>query len=408
MRLKEIEQRLAAIKEDIEKRATELTAEEIAGYETEVKDLQEERTQLLEQQEKRTKLLASLANNDITDTTSGTVPTIVQSFKEKRTAENPTDTKEYRTAFMNFACRGTAMPLEMRTGENTTVADTGAVIPNTIMQEIIVKMESYGNLYAGFTKLNIQGGVAIPIADIKPVAKWVGENSSEDQKLGANNSIVFNYYGIEVKISQSILVNVTTYEMFQKLFIPLATEAIVKGIEIAAINGEGADGSKMLGVTKDTRVTNVATLTEKEISSWSGWHKNVKKKIKKAYRDGIFILNQSTFDSYIDGMVDSNGQPIARINYGINGEESYRFMGRAVETVESDILPDYDDASDGDVIGIYMKLSDYVFNSNMAMTVVKWTDHDDNKVKNKVMMIVDGKLADTNGVILIKKKVQEV
>lgn len=257
MRLKEIEQRLAAIKEDIEKRATELTAEEIAGYETEVKDLQEERTQLLEQQEKRTKLLASLANNDITDTTSGTVPTIVQSFKEKRTAENPTDTKEYRTAFMNFACRGTAMPLEMRTGENTTVADTGAVIPNTIMQEIIVKMESYGNLYAGFTKLNIQGGVAIPIADIKPVAKWVGENSSEDQKLGANNSIVFNYYGIEVKISQSILVNVTTYEMFQKLFIPLATEAIVKGIEIAAINGEGADGSKMLGVTKDTRVTNI-------------------------------------------------------------------------------------------------------------------------------------------------------
>lgn len=55
-----------------------------------------------------------------------------------------------------------------------------------------------------------------------------------------------------------------------------------------------------------------------------------------------------------------------------------------------------------------MKLSDYVFNSNMAMTVVKWTDHDDNKVKNKVMMIVDGKLADANGVILIKKKVQEV
>jgi HK97 family phage major capsid protein len=364
MRLKEIEQRLAAIKEDIEKRAAELTAEELAGYETEVKDLQEERTKLLEQQEKRAKLLTSLANNDIVDTTNGTIPTVVQNFGEKRTAENPTDTKEYRTAFMNFACRGTAMPLEMRTGENTTVADTGAVIPNTIMQEIIVKMESYGNLYAGFTKLNIQGGVAIPIADIKPVAKWVGEESGEDQKLGASNSIVFNYYGIEVKISQSILANVVTLEMFQKLFIPLATEAIVKGIEVAAINGKGSSENKLLGVTKDTRVTNVVTLTEKEISSWSGWHKNVKKKIKKAYRDGIFILNQSTFDSYIDGMVDSNGQPIARVNYGINGEESYRFMGRTVETVESDVLPDYDDANDGDVIGIYMKLSDYVFNSS--------------------------------------------
>ena len=408
MRLKEIEKRLAEIKTDLEARTAELTAEELEAYEKEVKKLQEERTQILEQQEKRSKLLSSLAGNADKGNNQQKMPGVLQTFGEKRKIENPTDTKEYRTAFMNYVCRGNAMPLELRSGENTTVADTGAVIPNTIMQEIITKMESYGNLYAGFRKLNIQGGVAIPIADIKPTATWVGEESGNDQKLSAKNSITFNYYGLEVKISQSILVNVVTLEMFQKLFIPLATEAIVKAIEVAAVKGEGSTHNQPLGITKDPRVTTVVTLTEKEISSWSGWHKNVKSKIKKSYRDGIFILNQATFDSYIDGMVDSNGQPIGRVNYGIDGEEKYRFMGRAVETVEDDVIANFSDANNDDVIGIYMKLSDYVVNSNMNMTVTKWTDHDNNKIKNKVMMIVDGKLADAAGVIIIKKKVGEV
>ena len=51
-----------------------------------------------------------------------------------------------------------------------------------------------------------------------------------------------------------------------------------------------------------------------------------------------------------------------------------------------------------------MNMKDYVFNSNMVMTVVQWTDHDTNKKKTKVMLICDGKAADTNGIILLKKK----
>ena len=51
MRLKEIELRLAAIKKDVEERGTQLTAEELAKYEKEVKDLQEERAAIIQQQE---------------------------------------------------------------------------------------------------------------------------------------------------------------------------------------------------------------------------------------------------------------------------------------------------------------------------------------------------------------------
>lgn len=102
-------------------------------------------------------------------------------------------------------------------------------------------------------------------------------------------------------------------------------------------------------------------------------------------------------------MEDKNGQPVGRTNYGINGEESYRFMGKDVETVEDDMLPAYEDAKEGDVVAAFFKPTDYAINSNMTMTTVKWTDNDSNEVKNKCIMILDGKLVDPYGVLIIKK-----
>lgn len=125
--------------------------------------------------------------------------------------------------------------------------------------------------------------------------------------------------------------------------------------------------------------------------------------MKKAYRNGEFIMAQGTFDGHIDGMTDKNGQPIGRINYGLNGEENYRFMGKTVETVEDECIASWDDASVGDVVAVFVKLSDYGINTNMQMTTVKWVDHDTNEIKNKCIMILDGKLIDPNGVLIIKK-----
>ena len=125
--------------------------------------------------------------------------------------------------------------------------------------------------------------------------------------------------------------------------------------------------------------------------------------MKKSYRNGIFLMAQSTFDAYIDGMVDKNGQPIGRVNYGIDGGETYRFGGKTVMTVEDDVISAYDDASTGDVVAIFINPTDYAINSNMSLSVVKWTDNDTNTIKNKAILICDGKLVDANGVLIIKK-----
>lgn len=317
---------------------------------------------------------------------------------------DPHDTVEYRQAFMNYVCRNVPIPAEARADAVTTGADAGAVIPTTILNEIIQSLESYGNVYALVRKLNVQGGVAIPVLSLKPEATWIGETGgSESKKLQANTSITFSYFGVECKIAQTLLANVTTLDAFQKLFVPLAAEAIVKALEIAIFNGNGT--TQPLGILKDTRVVgdNVITMTGAEFKSWAGWHTKVKAKMKKAYRNGTFFMNQATFDGYIDGMVDEQGQPVGRTNYGINGEENYRFMGKHVETVEDGCIQSYDDATEGDVVAVFFKPTDYAINSNLQMTTVKWTDHDTNEVKNKCVLICDGKLVDANGVLIIKK-----
>lgn len=332
-----------------------------------------------------------------------------QKSAETQKNTDPYDTAEYRSAFMEYVCRNTPIPAEARANAVTATGDAKAVIPTTILQEIIREMDTYGNIWAQVRKMSVQGGVAIPIADIKPTATWItadnGKSESDDQKLTAKESLIFNYFGVECKIAQTLLTSVVTFDMFQQIFVPLATEAIVRALELAIVKGSGT--GQPMGITKDSRVPakNVIELTEEEIRKWTVWKKKVFGNMKKSYRNGQFIMNQSTFDGYIDGMVDDNGQPIGRINYGIEGGETYRFGGKTVETVEDDIITAWDDAANGDIIGLFINLKDYAVNTNMAMEVVKWTDHDTNTMKNKAIMIADGKLVDPYGVLIIKKKV---
>lgn len=329
---------------------------------------------------------------------------------------DPYDTEEYRTAFMNYVCRGEQIPanlVQKRANAWTKTADASAVIPTTILNEMIVEMKNYGTLYQRVRKLNVQGGVQIPILSLKPTAKWItadtATSESDKQKLQANTSITFNYYGLECKVAQTLLVNVVTLDMFQQMFATLAVEAIAKAMDTAIIKGTGS--GEPLGITVDTRVpaAQKVTLNTADVKKWDEWKKKVFAKIPTAYRNGIFIMAQGTFDGYIDGMVDSNGQPIGRVNYGIDGGETYRFGGKEVMIVESDLIKDWDSAtghaSTGDVVAIFCNLNDYAINTNLEMQTVKWVDHDTNEICNKVILIADGKLVDPNGVVIVKKGV---
>lgn len=332
---------------------------------------------------------------------------VAQYAQQPAQDEDRTNSVEYRTAFMHYVCRGVAMPAELRADATTTTADAGAVIPTTLLHEIIRELRSYGEIYARVRRLNVQGGVQIPVSSLRAKATWItadtATSESDKQKAEAKTKISFNYFGLECKMSQTLLTSIVSLDAFQEEFVKLAAEAIAEAMDVAIINGSGE--GEPLGITKDTRVpaANIITMSAEDFASWGGWKKKVIAKMKKAYRKGVFIMAQGTFDGYIDGMEDKNGQPVGRVNYGTDGEETYRFSGKEVMTVEDNVVADYETAASGDVVAVFADLNSYGVNSNMEMTVVKWTDHDTNEVKNKAILIADGKLIDANGVLIIKK-----
>lgn len=326
--------------------------------------------------------------------------------QQQRTQE-PEDryaTLEYRNAFMKYCTTGAITP-ELRADATTTTGDVAAVIPSTILNEVIKKVTSYGQIFSRVRKLNVKGGLTIPILSLKPTATWIGENTpSERQKTQTNTNISFSYYGLECKVSTSLLSDTVMLTGFETVITDLIVEAMTKALDLAILNGDGT--GKPLGITKDTRVpeTQIVILTATEVTDWSVWKKKIFAKMPLSYKGGAnFFMASGTFEGYIDGMTDANGQPIGRINYGITNGPQESFGGKPVIQVEDDIITPYDDAATGDVIAVYCNLSNYGFNSNMQMLMYRYFDNDKNEYVDKAILIADGKLIDPNGVVIIKK-----
>jgi HK97 family phage major capsid protein len=330
-----------------------------------------------------------------------------QQQQQQQRSEEPEDrfsTLEYRKAFMRFAQSGEITP-ELRANATTTTGDISAVVPTTILNEVIKKVAAYGQVFSRVRKLNIKGGLTIPILSLKPVATWIGETTvSDKQKVQANTNITFSYYGLECKVSTSLLADTVSLTGFENTLIDLIVEAMVKALDYAIIKGNGT--GKALGIAADSRVpaAQIITLSSADFVNWASWKKKVFAKMPLSYKAGAsFLMASGTFEGYIDGMVDANGQPIGRVNYGITDGPQERFGGKEVIQVEDDIIAPYDDAAVGDVVAVYVDLKNYGFNSNMQMTMFRYFDHDTNEWVDKAVLIADGKLVDPNGVVIVKK-----
>src|SRR5690606_21991269 len=77
----------------------------------------------------------------VTDSTS------VQKATVEPRAVDRHDTMEYRRAFMEYVTRGVKNDiLEFRADETTLPSDIGAVVPNTILDRIVERMEETGRI----------------------------------------------------------------------------------------------------------------------------------------------------------------------------------------------------------------------------------------------------------------------
>lgn len=336
---------------------------------------------------------------------------IVGSFSmpESRNNNEVLESMEYRQAFMAYVQRGTTIPAEFRAGTAISTDDTGAAIPLTIMNEVINTVRlRYGNLYSKVRKLNVQGGVEIPIGSLKASFKWITESTvSPRQKLDKLGKIMFAYNTAEIRISQTFLSQILTLSAFEAKITEAIAVAYLEAMDYGIVNGSG-DGS-MLGILNDPRVTNTVTMTAAQINNWASWRKNFFAKLPLGYRYGEFIFPLSTVESYLETMADANNNPIFKqstgleVNDGDARNPNGRFFGREISLVEPNIIADFDTASSGDVIGIFWQPDEYAINENFGFTMRRYFDEETNEWVDKALTVVDGKVLNPTGYYKILK-----
>lgn len=329
--------------------------------------------------------------------------------KEEKRDVDPLSTMEYRNAFKAYVQNGTAIPAEVRAGETISTSETGAAVPLTIMNEVINTVRKrYGNLYNKVRKMDVKGGVEFPVGALQATFKWVTESTvSPRQKTAGLGKVSFQYYTAEIRIAQSFLSSIVTLEAFEAKIAEVIAIAYLQAMDQGIVIGSG-DG-QMTGILNDPRVTNSVTMTAAQMNNWTAWRKNFFAKLPLGYRAGEFIFPLSTVETYLETMADANNNPVFRqatgleVNDGDDRNPNGRFFGREISLVEPDILPDFDSASAGDVIGIFWQPKEYAINENFGFTMRRYFDEETNEWVDKALVVVDGKVLNPTGYYLIKK-----
>ncbi|MCI1593222.1 phage major capsid protein [Heyndrickxia oleronia] len=387
-------------KEELLKRKSEISAlladetRSIDNLDEIEKELREINDQLaaIEKREQLMKDAAEINSGKSTETR--TIETFNSNSQEQR--EIGTDSLEYRNAFMNYVLRGEEIPAELRANAVTKTNDVGSVIPETVLNKIIEKIESVGMILPLVTRTAIKGGVTVPTSSVKPVATWVAESSGSDKQKKTTGSITFNYHKLRCAVAVSLEVDTMALAVFESTLINNVVEAMTKAIEQAIISGSGSGQPKGIlteipveGQTLDVAKIEYKTLVDAESALPLEYESNA-----------VWVMTKKTFMGFV-GMTDADGQPIARINYGISGKPERTLLGRPV--ILCNYIDSFATADSGEAFAFLFNFSDYVLNTNYQMGVKKYEDNETDDLVTKAIMIVDGKVIDLNSLVVLKK-----
>ncbi|UEL47351.1 phage major capsid protein [Terrisporobacter hibernicus] len=304
---------------------------------------------------------------------------------------------EYRQAFRDYVVNGTPIPeefrqqdFEQRADALTVVSDIGAVIPTTVLNRVIEDMTVEGKLISRINQTSYQGGVEIPISEVVPTATWLAneDSVSDEQKAKMEAKITFGYHVLEAKVAIGLLTSTVSLPIFENTVVKQLKKAMIKAIEDSIVVGTGSGQPK--GFTKyDLPVEQQISMTAAEIGTVQAWAE-VEGAIPEAYEDGsIYVMSKTTWEKYLNGMVDKNGQ---KIGLGKINEKGQKILnGREVMTLDK--FKSFDAASAGDIFGAVVNINEYCLNSNLAMYYKKYFNEDKNKWIHKCLMIADGQMA---------------
>ena len=238
---------------------------------------------------------------DITVPADGDSVSDVAAGEEKRAADE-------ERAFEEFLRNGT--PMETRTESNWSKSANGAVIPETIANKIIEKVNEISPIYQLSTKYVIGGTLNIPCYDETTSAvscAYATEFTELEASAGKFKSIQLTGFlvGALSKISLE-LVNNSNFPIVQYVVGKIA-ESVAKWIDNELINGTTSKIEGLSGATNVITAASSTAITADELI-------DVQDAVPDAYQaDSVWVMSKAA-RSAIRKLKDSDG------NYLLNND----------------------------------------------------------------------------------------
>ena len=374
--------------EEINKRKAEIRALLESDKEADLDALEKELRELDDEQAKLEKRAAVAAGIQ-----EGSIPSAKVEAPKDETRTAKYDSEEYRTAFMKYVCRGKELPLEFRADATTATTDIGALVPPVTLNKIVEKTEAYGMILPLVNRTAYKTGMNIPVASIKPTASWGAEGAGSDkQKLPLDAAITFGHFKLRCAVSVTLETSEMALSAFESRLVNSIAEAMAKAIEKAIIEGTGS--GQPTGILTDAskgETFNLKALTYKDLVA-------AEAALPMEYENNaVWVMSKKTFMEFV-GMVDAQGQPVARVEHGIAAAPERTLLGRRV--VLTNYLPAFSTSlKKTDVFAMIYNFGDYTLNTNFAVGIKTYEDNDTDDIVRKSIMVVDGKPIDYTSLV---------
>lgn len=324
-RLKEIEARLAQIKDELEKEGADIDA-----LEQEVKTLTEERKQLLEKIEKRNKII-----KDIADGAGTPVPNYLPTEERKDEPKGP-DSPVYRTAFLK---RLLGQPLtEAEKREFTLVPPTAAAaVPTQTYNKIFDQMTKIAPMLSNITLLRVPGNLRLAVQDVRNPAQ--AHQELDPVNPDADTLVSVNLTGYEfIKVLRiSATIRTMAIDAFEDWLARTLGEDLAVAINNEIINGPTVSGNISqaqawvpFGQAGGNYVQYVDQISYDDICNCIGL-------LPSAFdANAKWLMNKATFYQQIMRVTDANGNLIAIQSLADGG--AWRIMGYPV-LIDDNVAP---------------------------------------------------------------------
>ena len=193
---------------------------------------------------------------------------------------------------------------------------------------------------------------------------------------------------------------------FEALFVKNVSLAMLRAIESAIVEGTGV--GQPTGILSATVPTGQSI--EIAASKKIGYDTlcTAEGAVPAQYESGAkWCMTKKTFMSFV-GMVDTAGQPIARVNYGVDGKPERTLLGREVVMYEPQAgskLGNYAESVTADTLFAFIfAFGDYTLNTNYDLGIQHKVDWDNEDHKTKAVAAYDGKVVDNGSLVTLTKK----